>query len=977
MSPLKQGRGAGRLLAGSIALLLALFTCAASAAQERYDYDTLGRLIRVIDEQGRVTEYVYDAAGNLLQVNTGGTAQAPVVASVSPTSIRRGETKTIQITGAGLTGAHVSTSDPGLDITGLQTTATQITFSLTATLSAALGTQPISISNAGGATSAQIFVNPVLPVLSMAPQPIALTPGGGPRTFSVLLSSTDNVDHVVNVASANPAIATVTPSSLTFTAGQTEKTVTISGQATGNTAINLTSTTLASTSVPVFVVSSGELAGLTTKFAPQLGVVVEQVPGGTATTFGPFVSPLLGVAVGAYIDNVSPRTLAIGTGPTPLVIGGAGLGGVTAVSIQPADGLTLGAISVAPDGTSVTVPVTVAPNAPTTVRKVVLSGAQQPYIAARPGADQILITLPPPEILSIDPIFATTGTTAMTLTVRGRNFQLAQSVALTPSTGISVSATPSVNADGTILTVTLSVAALAPPGPRVVTVTTPGGTSNPTPSAANTFSVVNEVQAVFTPIASPLLGVVLQDTAPPPAQTLSAFSLHVGVAVGPVATGLSPAVGIVGQTVNLVVSGSELGGVTAVQFAPSDGVTVGAPSVSPDGRTVNVSVTIAPTAPQTIREVKLLAGTVQIIFANPSTALFRLSAPLPEFDSISPVVLQVGAPAVTLTIVGRNFQNATLVRVDPPTGITVSPSTVNGAGTQATVTISAAASAATGPRAVILATPAGESPSAPSAANTLTLVNTIQGDVTPVISPALGVVLESAAPPAVLSVGPFVSPNLGVVLEDPNPPPQQQDTVRSLLIGVAVGPFATGVQAPPLTPDSSGTLVIPGLGLSDVTAVEIEPATGITVGPLTIAPDGTQVSAPLTLTGAAAGLRGVRVLRGTTLVPFIPPQADTFRIGVGVPSIDSITPILASRGQVFTMILRGQNFQGVTAVTATPGTGIFIDNVPSANAAGTEVTVRVGIASDAPLQSHVFRVFTPGGATTDAAVPANTFTVQP
>jgi hypothetical protein len=75
------------------------------------------------------------------------------------------------------------------------------------------------------------------------------------------------------------------------------------------------------------------------------------------------------------------------------------------------------------------------------------------------------------------------------------------------------------------------------------------------------------------------------------------------------------------------------------------------------------------------------------------------------------------------------------------------------------------------------------------------------------------------------------------------------------------------------------------------------------------------------------------------------------------------------------MILRGQNFQGVTAVTATPGSGIQISTTPSANAAGTEVTVGVAIAADAPPGPHVFRVHTPGGATTDEAVPANTFTV--
>jgi hypothetical protein len=158
--------------------------------------------------------------------------------------------------------------------------------------------------------------------------------------------------------------------------------------------------------------------------------------------------------------------------------------------------------------------------------------------------------------------------------------------------------------------------------------------------------------------------------------------------------------------------------------------------------------------------------------------------------------------------------------------------------------------------------------------------------------------------------------------------------------------------------------------------VQIIPATGITVGTLTIAPDGTQVSAPLTLSGAAAGMRGVRVLRGAERVEFVPTGTNTFRIGVGVPHIDSIAPILESRARSFTLLIRGQNFQDVTAVRAEPPAGLFIDNVPVPNAGGTEITVRITIAPDAPLGARVIRVFAPGGATTEIAEPANTFTVM-
>lgn len=970
-------RGGGRSLlaiAAWLALAFALFFLPQGfAGEERYDYDALGRLVRVIDEQGRVTEYVYDAAGNIVRVvvSGAGSAQPPAVSAYSPTSLRRGETRSVEITGTGLTGAHVSVSDSALDISGLQVSATQITFSLTAGAGAALGAHSLSIANAGGSTSIQLTVNPVLPRLGMSPLPIAVPPSGTGRNFFVTLSSPDNVEHVVSLVSSNTARLTVSPASVTFAAGESEKLVTVTGHTAGNAAINLSSPALASTSVPVFV--TAEFSGVTTSFAPPLQVIKEAEPGGASTAFGPFASALVGIARGAYVEAVAPNRLGIGTGPTNVVISGNDLGGVTGVTFTPATGLTVGALSVAPDGRSVTVPVTVAPNAPIAVRKVTLAGANAPYLAARPAADQLLITRPAPQIDSIEPIFATTGTTAATLSIRGRNLHSPESVSFAPGSGITVSTTPVASADGTSLTVAYSVAALAPTGTHVVRVHTVGGSSEATASPANTFSVVNEVEAVYTPIASAHLGVVKEDAAPP-AQTLSAFATQVGVVVPPAATGISPTVGIIGQTVTLSVSGHGLAGVTALQIVPADGVTVSALSAAPDGASVSAQLAIASNAPQNLREVRLFAGTTPVLFANAAAALFRVSAPLPQFDSMTPIVLQVGAPAVTLTITGRNFQNASSLRVEPTAGITMSPPTVNAAGTQASVTISAAASAATGPRAVILATPAGESPAAQTEVNTLTLVNEIRGSVTPVAAPHVGVVVETSAPPATQAVGPFVSPDLGVLLEAAAPA-APQETVRGFNLGIAVGPFATGVQAPPLTPTSSGTLVVSGAGLGDVTALQIVPSTGIALGTLTIAPDGSQVSAPLTLSGAAAGLRGVRVLRGAQQVEFVPPGTDTFRIGVGAPSIESITPILESRGRTFTMILRGQNFHGVSAVTATPGSGIVIDNAPSANAAGTEVTVRVFIDADAPLGSHVFRVHTPGGVTTEEAVPANTFTV--
>jgi hypothetical protein len=279
---------------------------------------------------------------------------------------------------------------------------------------------------------------------------------------------------------------------------------------------------------------------------------------------------------------------------------------------------------------------------------------------------------------------------------------------------------------------------------------------------------------------------------------------------------------------------------------------------------------------------------------------------------------------------------------------------------------------------VTVTTPAGTSPDALTPQTTIAVTNAAGPTITPVASAALGVVLQDGTPPPPQIVGPVIAAAVGVVRQDPNPPAAPATFTESLQLGVAVGAVATGVSTTLLSPGTSGTLTISGVALNDVTSVSIVPPDNIALGTLTIAPDGSQISVPITVqAGAAANLRGVRVSRGTTPVQFAPPGTNTFRIGVGTPNLDSISPILASRGQTFTMIIRGQNFQSTTAITATPATGMFIDNAPTVNAAGTQIDVRITIATDAPLEAKVIQVITPSGPSRSDAVPANTFTVQP
>jgi YD repeat-containing protein len=91
-------RGTRIILGWLLAAGLALGVAHASAAEQRYVYDELGRLIAVIDPAGETTHYTYDEAGNLTSVSRASSAQVSIV-SFAPTRGREGSAVTIFGTG--------------------------------------------------------------------------------------------------------------------------------------------------------------------------------------------------------------------------------------------------------------------------------------------------------------------------------------------------------------------------------------------------------------------------------------------------------------------------------------------------------------------------------------------------------------------------------------------------------------------------------------------------------------------------------------------------------------------------------------------------------------------------------------------------------------------------------------------------------------------------------------------------------------
>jgi len=827
--------------------------------------------------------------------------------------------------------------------------------------------------------SAALTVRPITQNVSVSPLPVAIPPDNVTRKITLKLAAVDAIDHTFTVSIADATVAVLGTTSVTIPAGQTTAQVLVSGKKEGSTSISLVSSTLGTVSVPVYV--TVEYAGINMSYASLVGVVKESAaPVTPAQNISLLSSASVGVAFGKYITGMTPSLLTIGTGPTTVTINGDGLQGATTVAINPADGLTLGSFSINPDGKSLTVPVTVAANAPTTLRQVTVSAGAVQYKPTSAGADRLLISLPVPEVHSVDPLFAVPGN-VVTLVVRGKNLQNAQSVSFIPMDGILVGGAPTVSADGTQLTATLSIAASAVRGVRVVQVTTPAGSSDGVASAFNTFTLVSQVQNTITPIASPLVGLVKEVIAPQPAsQTFGLTSQLLGITKGATVRGVTPAMGAIGDTVAMIITGNELQNVTAVQFNPATGLTVGTPIVAADGKSLTLSVVVDAAAPLGARSLKVLAGTASVPFSRASDAMFKVILPLANITSVEPIVVPIPATAMTLALNGSNFQNASEIRITPNTGVTVAnPPTVNANGTLATVSVTVAASAVAGNRVVTVVTPAGESTTVANIANTVALTAS-PGSTYPLVSPIVGLVKETIAlPPVTTAVTPF-TPIVGVVLEKVlTPTPVNMNVFQpSPQVGVLFGSAAFTLTPEGLLAGSSGTLTITGIGLNAVTNASVTPATDITLGTLQVSPDGTQLDIPVTLgVNAVVGSRWVTLSRTGGLVNFAKPGMNSFWVATALPSLDSISPNLGQQGTtVSTFTIRGSNLQNATAVVAEPADGITF-GVPSVDATGTVLTVGMVIDAAAPTTARVIRVSAHGVMSSVIAVPANTFTVYP
>ena len=257
----------------------------------------------------------YDTGINVIALKPTLTAN-----SLTPTSLRQAQTLNFQISGSNLLGAQVSIpSGVGLTLANLQTTATLASFDLTASATATLGPQTLSVSNpavANGVATLAVNVAVILPTINIDALPLIVPPDGVARSYSISLSNADSVDNTLNLNTLDTTIISVSPATVTIPAGSTSTTINLTGLKLGVTPLNITSPSLAAVSKAIYAANlvNGDVVGPV--LSPAVGVNVPYslsgLPNGTVV---PVTSAAVGVnvpysLVGLPTGTVVPVTSA-------------------------------------------------------------------------------------------------------------------------------------------------------------------------------------------------------------------------------------------------------------------------------------------------------------------------------------------------------------------------------------------------------------------------------------------------------------------------------------------------------------------------------------------------------------------------------------------------------------------------------------------------------------------------------------------
>jgi YD repeat-containing protein len=345
-------------LVALLAIVIAALPARGQQANVNYVYDALGRLIAVIDQQGDVGVYNYDAVGNLLsieRVNVSGLSGSVAISLVTPNRGMVGATVTVFGKGFSATPSQnaVAFNSTSATVTEAEPNRLVTTVPVGATTGSITVTAPL-----GNATSPSAFtVISVTGPLTLAPATALVLPNRTQQFAATLNgSATSDVTWTVNgIPGGDATIGTISSGGL-FTAPATQ--------------VLATTVTIAATHIDDATLTALATA---TVIVPKPITVAASVAVTEAKTVNNNLTTVASVQNGPAVSGVSPASAARGTSGLTVTLTGAGFTGATAVSFRLYTGadsnITVSNLSVTND-TTLTVTVAVASGAATGLRVV-------------------------------------------------------------------------------------------------------------------------------------------------------------------------------------------------------------------------------------------------------------------------------------------------------------------------------------------------------------------------------------------------------------------------------------------------------------------------------------------------------------------------------------------------------------------------------------------------------------------------------
>jgi len=299
-------------LLGAVAVVFCglLLGAPPASADIVYLYDDLGRLVRVIREDGEAASYHWDAVGNLLQITrASGLSQTTTITATSAASGTQGTTVPLTVTGANLAGASVVCTTPGVSVQQVRTDLDQLTLALVLGASAPLGPVACEVRGLDVVALAFTVVEPPPPVfvagsavsVALAPLPenangavtgaVSVAVGSGGLTFEAAPAV---------AVTLVPVIMALTPAS--GTAGAPSLVLTLTGAGfTGATAVDVL---LDNALDPAITVSSVTVDGTGTTATVELAIAPGATPGLRVVRITTPAGPSTAVGTGGTLFTV-------------------------------------------------------------------------------------------------------------------------------------------------------------------------------------------------------------------------------------------------------------------------------------------------------------------------------------------------------------------------------------------------------------------------------------------------------------------------------------------------------------------------------------------------------------------------------------------------------------------------------------------------------------------------------------------------